>query len=163
MKTPRSLLVICICFVWAGAASAQESSEKRADIERLLAMTQAQTIGQQMSQAMVGQFTNAVRASNPNIPDDVLAVLPEAVNSVIEENMPELMSRMAGLYDEHFTHDDIRGLIEFYSSEVGRRFIEAQPAITQQSMAIGQAWGQSLGPEIQQRVQERLAQEGFEL
>lgn len=93
----------------------------------------------------------------------MLAVLPEAVNSVIEDNMPELMSQMAGLYDEHFTHDDILGLIEFYSSELGQRFVEAQPAITQQGMAIGQAWGQSLGPEIQQRVQERLEQEGFEL
>lgn len=68
MKTPRSLLVICVCFAWAGTTSAQEPSEKRADIERLLAMTQAQSIGQQMSQAMVAQFTNVVRASKSEHP-----------------------------------------------------------------------------------------------
>lgn len=163
MKALRYMLVICVGLAWIHAPSAQESSEKRADIERLLAMTQAQTIAQQMSQAMVAQLTNVVRASNPNIPDDVVAALPEAVNAVIDENMPALMSQMAGVYDEHFTHDDIRGLIEFYSSDVGRRFVAAQPQILQQSMAIGQAWGRSLGPEIQQRVQERLEQEGFSL
>lgn len=73
------------------------------------------------------------------------------------------MQEVVVLYDAHFSHDEVRGLIGFYSSELGQKTIRVQPQITPESMAAGQAWGQSLGPEIQQRVRARLAEEGLSL
>lgn len=165
MNARRLLAVFCLCLAWTQPAAAQDaaSTDKRADIERLLELTQAQIIAQQMSEAMVTQLTNVVRSSNPDIPQNVLDALPGAVNSVIEENMPSLMDEMVGIYDRHFTHADIEGFIEFYETDLGRKFIDAQPQINRESMAVGQQWGQSLGPAVQQRVQERLAEEGFDL
>lgn len=164
MMIRRFVLALCAGLVCIQAASAQDiPADKRADIERLLAMTQAQAIAQQMSQAMVAQMTGMVRASNPDVPSRVLDVLSEAIDAVIEENMASLMTQMTTVYDDNFTHDDILALLEFYSSDIGRKFVAAQPAIARQSMAIGQTWGQSLGPQIQQRIQQRLQQEGFEL
>lgn len=81
----------------------------------------------------------------------------------LEENMPSLMDEMVGIYDRHFTHADIEGFTEFYETDLGRKFIDAQPQINRESMAVGQQWGQSLGPAVQQRVQERLAEAGFDL
>jgi len=163
VRASRLVLLVCAGAIWTQAAFAQSASEKRADIERLLAITEAAAITQQMSQLMTAQLKDVVRASNPNIPQQVLDALPEAIDDVLEENIPSLMSQMADIYDQHFTHEDIRALIGFYSSAVGRKLVEAQPAIAQQSAAAGQAWGMSLGPQIEQRIRQRLQDEGYSL
>lgn len=161
MKTPRLVFLVCAGAIWAQAFA--QTSEKRADIERLLAMTEVATITQQMTRLVSTQLMNVVRANNPTIPQEVLDALPQAISSVLEENIPSLMSEIADVYDQHFTHEDIRALIGFYSSEIGRKLVEAQPAITQQSAAAGQAWGMALGPQIEQRVRQRLKEAGYTL
>ncbi len=161
MKTSRLVLIVCAGAIWAQTAFAQDP--KHADIERLLAMTEAAAITQQMSQLMGAQLANVVRANNPAIPQQVLDALPEAVQSVLEEHTPSLLSQIADIYDQHFTHDDIRALIAFYTSDIGRKLIEAQPAIAQQSALAGQAWGMSLGPQIQQRIRQMLQEAGYTL
>ena len=54
-------------------------------------------------------------------------------------------------------------MIGFYSTDLGRKAISAMPGLMSESMAIGQQWGQSLGPEIAERVRARLKKEGIEL
>jgi hypothetical protein len=41
--------------------------------------------------------------------------------------------------------------------------LRPEPKIVGESMAIGQAWGQSLGPEINRRVEAILKKEGMEI
>ena len=155
MKVQPFLLMTTLGLMWMYAA-AQQAPNKRADIERLLELTQAQVLSQQLSQSMSAQMVNIVRASNPNVPEEMLTALSQSVDSVIEENLPSLLQELVGIYEKHYSHDDVRALLEFYSTAVGRRVIEAQPAISQESAIIGQSWGMSLRPQIQQRIQQSL-------
>jgi hypothetical protein len=54
-------------------------------------------------------------------------------------------------------------LMRFYSSPLGQKTIQAMPLLMNESMQVGQQWGQALGPEIQTRIRARLKKEGFEL
>lgn len=90
-----ALLLVC---AWPGAAQENAASQKRADIVRLLELTQAQALGQQVSSAFVGQVTNALRAANPNIPQGALDALPEVVDEVVAENLPEFMQEVVVLF-----------------------------------------------------------------
>lgn len=148
----------------AGVSQAQEASDqKRADVRRLLELTGAMKIGKLMSDAMVAQMTNLLRSTHPDIPQRVLDVLPGEVNAVIGENLPAFGERAAAIYEKYYSAEDVRGLIAFYSSPLGKKVIEVTPPLTQESMLAGQKWGESLGPEIQRRIQARLKQEHVEL
>jgi len=85
MKLARlALLSICLAAMSIANASAQEvSSEKRAEIERLLEITGALAVGQQMSSFFVARLAQAIRKDNPNAPQHVIDAIPQEVNAVI--------------------------------------------------------------------------------
>ena len=163
----KLLLLIAIVLLSLNAyrASADETltPEKKADIERLLDMTGALALGRQLSSTMVGQFTNAVRKANPGIPKEVLDTLPAIVNSVIEENISTFKQAAVLIYHKHFSHDEMKQMIAFYSSDLGRKIILEMPTLMQEIMGAGAQWGQSLAPEIERRVRDRFKEKGVAL
>ncbi len=146
-------------------ASAEEplTPEKRADIERLLDMTESMALGKQMSSMMVVQFTNVIRQANPSIPKELLDLLPSIVNSVIDENLATLKRAVILIYHKHFSHAELKQMIAFYSTELGRKTIRVMPTLLHESMTVGQQWGRSLGPEIERRIRARFKKEGVEI
>jgi hypothetical protein len=48
-------------------------------------------------------------------------------------------------YDHHFTSEEIKQLIQFYQSPVGKKMADAGPQLTSEMMAQGQKLGQDLG------------------
>jgi len=60
----------------------------------------------------------------------------------------DMLKAYIPLYDKYYTHDEIKQLITFYETPLGQKVVEVTPVLTQESMAIGQAWGERLGQEI---------------
>lgn len=52
-----------------------------------------------------------------------------------------LYSKMAELYMSEFTEVEIKELVAFYQSNVGKKLATKQLPLMQKGMAIGQAWG----------------------
>jgi hypothetical protein len=70
-----------------------------------------------------------------------------------------LSSMYIELYDKYFTNDEIKGLIQFYESPVGKKAIAVLPAIAQESMKRGMEVGSTVG----EKALTRLANEFPEL
>jgi hypothetical protein len=154
------ILVVGVVSVIADCSSAQAiSTEKKADIQRLMDMTGGLKIGKMMSQALVGEMSKSIKALRPDISEAALSATTEEVNALISESLPSFAEICVGIYDKHFTAEEIRLLITFYSSDIGKKVIEVMPTIAQESVKAGQEWGESLGPEVQRRVEARLKKE----
>jgi hypothetical protein len=142
------------------------SSGKSDDIRKLLKITGALEIGAKFAHSMNAQLSSAMRSVNNTIPDSVFAIMQEELAALVDEAMQEksgLVEAMCGLYDKYFTHEDIEGLIAFYESEVGRKTIRVMPQLMQESMELGQRWGESMGATIVERLYRRLSTRGIEL
>ena len=57
------------------------------------------------------------------------------------------------IYQKHLTQEDIAALNKFYDSPAGKKMIKVQPLIMQESMAVGQAWGQKIAQEVINKYQ----------
>ena len=155
------LLLLMAC---ATPTFAEElTAEKRADIEQLLEMTGSLAIGRQMGGAVVQQMTQFLRKARPDIPQQVLDVLPAEVDGVIMDNMSALKDMTIPLYHKYYSGAEIKEMIRFYSTPLGKKTIETMPSLMNEAIALGQNWGQSLGPAIQARIQARLKKEGYDL
>lgn len=166
MRKTFITFILLIFFSESIAIAGNIAPEKRADIEKLMKVTGALKIGKQMSNTVVNNMTRAIKASRPDIPDRMFKILAEEVNNIIEEQMfakGGYMEMAVLIYDKYFTHDDIKGLLAFYRTELGKKTIKVLPKIVQHSMRAGQLWGQTLGPLIQKRVTNRFKEEGFNL
>lgn len=136
---------------------------KRQEIIKLLETTQAMTLMHQMSSAMIAQMTGGIRSKRPDIPMTALDFLPSTVSEVVRDNEKFFQEMFVSLYDRHFALDDIRALNAFYDSPAGKKMVEKQGMLMQQGMTLGAEWGRSIAPEIDRRVREKLAAQGYKL
>ncbi len=156
-----SLLFVTMLPLQAAAEALTDG--KRADIIKLLDTTGAMNMGKQMSEMVVGQMTEALKASRPDLPPELFDILREEVSATFEENIPMFVELIVPIYHRHFTHEELKGLLSFYETDLGKKTIRVMPLLVQESMLIGQQWGQTIGPEIERRVIERFKAEGVDL
>ena len=111
-------------------------------------------------------MTIVLKQSNPDANPKAFDILKEEVISVINEEIVVsgvFNEMMYPLYGNHFTEAELKKLIEINNTEIGKKVIRVMPIITQEGMIVGQQFGQSLAPKIQQRITERFEQEGISL
>jgi hypothetical protein len=73
----------------------------------------------------------------------------------LRTSIDDLVLMLVPVYQKHMTIEDLRGLVEFYQTPLGKKFITSTPAIMEESMQVGQAWGMKLGQELSKRLEER--------
>ena len=146
--TLRSLtLVLTLMTPALAGAGTDIAPEKEADIEKLLEITESLDMGQQMVDQLFAMQQSVQTAVPQEVWDEIRAEL----------DMTRMRPVIIAIWDRHFSHDDIRGLIDFYESPLGRKLIETQPAVMQESMAAGELWAR----QVLQRIRTKLAQKGY--
>jgi len=158
-------LVVAGVLLCAHAADAQVLDESfRTDIEKLLEVTGASQLGAQMASIMGRQVIDGLKRSQPDIPDRMI----ELTKQVLDEEFAKaftgpdsLTSRVVGVYAKHFTQGEIRGLLAFYGTDLGKKMIAVMPILVQESAVIGQEWSAQHLPEILATLQKRLQSESL--
>ena len=56
---------------------------------------------------------------------------------------------------------EVKGLIAFYGTPLGKKSIQVMPALMNECLKAGQEWGQGIIPNLMPRLEARLKQEGF--
>jgi hypothetical protein len=70
---------------------------------------------------------------------------------------------IALIYARNFTADELRQLTAFYRGPIGQKFLEKMPQIAQESMAMGQKFGQELAGNLRDRIIEELRKRGHNI
>ncbi|WP_243374885.1 DUF2059 domain-containing protein [Geotalea sp. SG265] len=162
MRTMSGLIAACLLLLLVQNACAQEiPTQFRSDIERLLKMTGAEALGLQMGAAVSNQMVDSLLKQEPDVPPKAVEAVKDEIRLVFAEEMPKLMMEIVPIYARHFTHEEIKGLIAFYSTPLGKKSIAAMPAVMQECMQAGQAWGERISPVLAPRLESRLKQEGY--
>lgn len=70
----------------------------------------------------------------------------EAFKKELAESTQGLYKKMATVYTESFTEEEIDEILEFYATPIGKKMVAVTPELTKKGMEIGQAWGMELQP-----------------
>jgi uncharacterized protein len=155
------LIAILIVAPWADAAPMDQ--EKHRDIEKLVEMTGTIQNAMAVLDRMVPQMIEVIRKANPEIPQQVLDALANDGKEEFHKALPELIEPMIAIYDTNYSAAEVRQLLAFYQSPLGRKMIARMPEITQQSIAVGNAWGTSAGERVAARIRASAKQKGYDL
>ncbi|MDN6280746.1 MAG: DUF2059 domain-containing protein [Psychroflexus sp.] len=80
---------------------------------------------------------------------DALELVKKSNNSVetaLEPILDEMYEKFSNIYMEEFTHKEIKGVLEFYDSELGEKLLEGQSTIMEKSMSVGQDFSTKVMP-----------------
>ena len=70
-----------------------------------------------------------------------------------EASLPGLYDKLAKVYMDAYTKEDIKAMLAFYDSPVGKKITAKSDEITSKSQAAAQEWGQSLQPMMMKYMQ----------
>jgi hypothetical protein len=160
----KSLVCAVVLFrAWAANGQTIDPSF-RSDIQKLMEVTGSAQLGAQAASLFTGQVLDSLKKAQPSIPDREMALVKQVLDEQFAEAFagPDSLSeQLVLIYANHFTHDDVRGLLTFYSTELGKKVIATTPVIFQEGAAAGQKWAQSQMPRVTAILQARLRAEGF--
>jgi hypothetical protein len=165
MKIVRTIIVcLCLLIVASGSYCEELTQEKINAIKELMSITGSIQLAQLLGNAIVQQMSNLLRKTNPEIDPKALKILEEEVMTLMHEETVEkgsFQQLIYPIYNKYLTLEEIREFIRFYRTPVGKKAISVMPKMMQESMQASEAWAQSLGPVIQQRVLTRFEKEGI--
>jgi len=75
----------------------------------------------------------------------------------------ELIDASARIYASHFTEPELKQILAFYQSPVGRRVITEEPAALDESMARAGSWGDNLSEEVIAKMRAEMKKRGHDL
>lgn len=106
----------------------------------------------------------ALRQRHPDAPAETLDIITDEVRAVLKKEMGEgspYAERLIDLHQQLFTEEDIRRLIVFYRTTLGRKVIGATPTILAEAAALGERMGESVMLLIVDRTNARLKERGY--
>ncbi len=164
----RTLLITALlssAFLARGEQSRDFDPAKRAAIQKLMAITGAEANQEQLTHTFSRQLITVLQANGMTPDERAITIIREEVDAVVGEQLDNsnLQDRMYRLYARYFTLEEINGLIEFNQSAIGAKANRVMPLLMRESMSAAQDWSEEIGPEISNRVRERLAEEGISL
>lgn len=79
----------------------------------------------------------------------------EFATEINKDAFGKLTELMVPVYQKHLTEADLRELIAFYETPVGKKFAEKAPLITREAMIAGQEWGRQIGEKVTNKLKEK--------
>ena len=118
---------------------------KEADIRRLLELMDAKTLFKQTLDGMEKSLTPLLVQALPAGPYRPQLIELFFAKMQAKMDVQRLVELSIPVYDKYLSGEEIKGLIQFYSTPVGRKAITVLPKITQEMREEGQKWGGELG------------------
>jgi hypothetical protein len=81
----------------------------------------------------------------------------------LQPRFSELTDEIAKLYADAFTDSEMKEILAFYQSPIGKKLIEVQPKMTEASMNFAQNWANKLSEEVTARMREELMRRGHKM
>ena len=142
------------------------SPEKRSDIIKLLKITGTAGIASKMAVYASNQIIDVWQKNKKELTPRAIEIIREQMTAVINEQISDeqsFFSYFVPIYDRYYTHSEIKGLVSFWESELGRKSIQVMPSLMNECMVAGEKWGQSIAPIAVERIIKKFEAEGIKL
>jgi hypothetical protein len=163
---PRRAFVVAVwlvaMFVVHPARSQAPSPDALAAAKELVVTMRAADQLKTLFPLILQQLKPAIVQGRPEVEKDYDTSMPQIV-AAANARMVEFVDAIATVYAAHFTADELRQIGDFYKGPVGQKFLQNMPKIMQDSMSVGQKFGESLAEDMRSRMTDELRKKGHKL
>lgn len=147
MRKGLLLFVVCTALLCAGATSvsAQEDVYKEA-LGKMLKLSGALSV----SETMMPQLISIMKQSVPNVPESYWDSFSKKWEQKAGSKLVELY---VPIYKKYLSLEDLKKIVEFYESPVGKKLATATPAMTAEGMQLGQKFGMEIVEEMKKDLE----------
>jgi len=145
-------------------ASAQSNSSidrvKEADIRSLMELVGARDVVQDGAENAIEQSREKLLTTVPNNDKGKAFVKAFATSYQKKLDTDQIAEQLVGIYDKHFTDDEIKGLLQFYGSPLGQKVAGEMPKINRETQAAVRSAGGKAAREALAEVKQKNPEVG---
>lgn len=164
----KRMLLLLVCCVAPVLAQSNQAPASKDEVVRFINLmqngqdlqSQLRPLMEQVKKSEWEMFQDQLKADGKELSPEKMQAAKEFLDSSIDEALKqfpeqELRDRMVGIYQKHFTSDDINGLLAFYTSPTGRKFLGEMPMLMQEAMGASMDVMRSRMPAIMKAIEEK--------
>lgn len=136
-------------------AQPKPSSAAMATAQQLIKVTGAATLFNPLIPGVIEQAKLLFLQQNPSLANDLNDIAAK-LRAEYAPRLSELTAHVAILYAQRFTEAELKTLVTFYESPVGKKLVAQQPLIVDSSMKYAQDWANRLSDQVIAKMREEI-------
>jgi hypothetical protein len=153
------LAVALVAFTSAAHAQHKPSAAEMATANELIKITGATNLFAPLIAGVVEQAKIPFLQQNPALAKD-LSEIATKLRADLAPRFSELTNEVATLYATRFSEPELKAILVFYQSPVGKKLLAQQPRIIDNSMKFAQDWANKLSDEVVNKMRDELKKRG---
>ena len=156
--------LVLACQLFAGVALAQQPSAAAvATARELVEVKGANAMFEPIIIGLIEQTKGALLQTNPQLGKDLNDVARQ-LHGEFAPRRTEIVNEAAKFYAAAFTEAELKDLVAFYKSPLGKKVQEREPAILDQTFSfVQQQWAPRVGEELMSRFRAEMKKKGHNL
>lgn len=112
--------------------------------------------------ATIQNVKNSLTQSNLNLQKDIDEVSLKLARD-LNGRESEIGDGMAAIYATNFSEQELKDLLAFYKSPLGKKSLEQEPKSIEASLNYMRNWGEDLAQEVNERFRDEMKKRGKDL
>jgi hypothetical protein len=130
--------------------------------KEILVMKNAHAVYQGAVIATIQNVKNSLLQSNINLQKDIEEISLKLARD-LSGRESEIGEGMAAIYATNFSEQELKDLLAFYKSPLGKKSLEQEPKSIEASLNYMRNWGEDLAQEINERFRDEMKKRGKDL
>jgi uncharacterized protein len=144
----KFISTLSLIFILTNLSFGQTDNEYREALQTMFKVSGSEEI----YQTAISQMFTMFKEQYATVKEETWVSLEAEFKNTSINDLIELLTPT---YQKHLTLEEIKGLIEFYETPVGKKYAQKSPLIMQESMQIGQQWGMKIGEEFAKKMKDK--------
>lgn len=111
---------------------------------------------------VVEHHKNLLLQANPTASKD-LEEVAKRLRTELAPRVTEIQTEIARAYASQFTEQELKDALAFYKTPLGKKLIEEEPKVLDQSMQVAQNWGDRLSEQVIAGMRNEMKKRGHDL
>ncbi len=155
-------LAIALAVSSPAAHAQQPSAAAMLTATELVLSTGTTSLFNPLISGVVEQAKNLFLQQNPALNKDITEVANK-MRGDLAPRLDELNNEVARLYATSFTEPELKEILAFYKSPVGKKMLAQQPIVVDSSMKFAQSWANKLSEEVVVKMRAEMKKKGHDL
>lgn len=144
----KSLTIFSILFLFIFSSYGQIDKEYTKTLKKMFEVSGTED----SYQAAIKQMFVMFKEQYPEVKKEIWNDFEKEFSKTSINDLTEMLFP---IYSKYLTQEDLKELINFYQTPVGKKFAKNTPLIMQESMQVGQEWGKQMGEDFIKKMEEK--------
>jgi hypothetical protein len=105
---------------------------------------------------------NSLVPTNPQLQQQLNEVAAQ-LRKEFDPKRAEILNEVAKVYAQRFTEPELKEIVAFYKTPIGKKMIIEEPIALDQSLKVAQAWATRFSDEVLERFRAEMKKKGYNL